>query len=55
MSYSRSNEEGASCVLAYVAAKVGEVMHSRPDIGPVSRLLLSSTIFNDEAAGARGA
>jgi len=41
-------------VLGYVVTKVGRLHTREPDIEPVSRLLLSSTIFNDEAAGARG-
>ena len=55
MLYSRSDEHGAFHEVIYAVTKVGRVRTREPDIRLVSNLLLSSTTFNDEAAGARGA
>jgi hypothetical protein len=55
MLYSRSDEQRASYALRCSVIKVGRLRTRELDIGLVSKVLLSSTTFNDEAAGARGA
>jgi hypothetical protein len=55
MLYSRSDEQRAYYALRCSAIKVGRLRTRELYIGLVSKVLLSSTTFNDEAAGARGA
>jgi hypothetical protein len=55
MLHSRSDKQRASYVLRCSVTKVGRLRTRELDIGLVSKVLLSSTTFNDEAAGARGA